>query len=215
MRSEGESEARTCQRFLALPFGWTMGPSPNRRMEEEEQEAGGGCRWLWLWPCWVVLTLPDSWRVFPCKNEQQNGDWRRLYAALRNSAQGCVRSLTKPGQQEGWVLGGHTWVRRLVNAVQCLPNCLIVRITGGQLVKNKYSQAPPQTFWVRVMEEGLGMPVYMPQVILVIRQVQPMLWKCCCALHNNAQWQEDHPHEQMLALPLALSSGSGEKWIWV
>ena len=43
-------------------------------------------------------------KVFPCKNEQQNGDWKRLYPALRNSAQGCVRSLSKPGQQERWIL---------------------------------------------------------------------------------------------------------------
>ena len=77
--------------------------------------------------------------------------------------------------------------------MQCLPNCLIVRITGGNLLKIKIPRPHPK---LTESEEGLEMPVYMPQVILVIRQVRPMLGKCCCALHNNAQWQEDHPHEQ-------------------
>ena len=87
-------------------------------------------------------------------------------------------------------------MRRLVSAVQCLPNHLIVRITGGNLLKIKIPRPHPKLTESEPSEEGLGVPVYMPQVILVIRQVRPMLGKCCCAFHNNAQWQEDHPHEQ-------------------
>ena len=64
------------------------------------------------------------------------------------------------------------------------------------MLKIKIPRPHPKLSESESLEEGLGMPVYMPQVILVIRQVQPMLRKCCCALHNNAQWQEDHPHEQ-------------------
>ena len=61
--------------------------------------------------------------------------------------------------------------------MQCLPNCLIVRITGGNLLKIKIPRPHPK---LTESEEGLEMPVYMPQVILVIRQVRPMLGKCCC-----------------------------------
>ena len=87
-------------------------------------------------------------------------------------------------------------MRRLVSAVQCLPNHLIVRITGGNLLKIKIPRPHHKLTESEPSEEGLGVPVYMPQVILVIRQVRPMLGKCCCAFHNNAQWQEDHAHEQ-------------------
>lgn len=80
--------------------------------------------------------------------------------------------------------------------MQCLPNHLIVRITGGNLLKIKIPRPHPKLTESEPSEEGLGVPVYMPQVILVIRQVWPMLGKCCCAFHNNAQWQEDHAHEQ-------------------